>query len=396
MPSVDYTALRPFCGSARQAEILEAVISTGSILRGAEALGVSRPTVQQTLRRIKKNAARRGFDPEHDLTHPAAPGNRFDQATTLYRMPEPGEDGGPVLQWVRQKADSREREAAIREFVDELAATVKPRKAIKAPRFTDDELMVGYPIGDHHFGMYATIGDAGGDYDLDKAKAVLAEAVDYLVASSPDAETAVLANLGDFTHTDNRTNATPRSGHVLDVSARYHDICRAAAFSLAHATNRLLEKHKRVKIVNCPGNHDQDTAGWLSLFMQAWFRNEPRVEVDSSPGDWLFHQFGRNMICMTHGHKSKLDAIPGVMATLAPEMWGDTSYRVAWTGHMHHAERRDAKESRGALVEQFGVLAPADNYSHNLGYRAQQEMHSITFRKSGGILCRATYNAGLQ
>lgn len=392
MKTNDLAALAPYCNSAAQAKTLEAVIKFGSNNKAAKALGVRRQTVDESIKRIRKNATRRGFDPDNDLTHASAPGNRFDSATTLYRHPEPGPEGGIVLQWVRQRPELESAGAAMRAYADELIGNIRPRKAVPAPKRVEADVMVGYPIGDHHFGMYATLGRAGGDYNVDKAKDVLAEAVDYLVESSPPAETGVLVNLGDFTHIDNRKNATPISGHVLDVDGYYEDICRAAAFAMAHAATRLLRKHKFVRIVNCPGNHDQDTAGWLSNFMLAWFRDEPRVTVDLTPGDWRFYQYGRNMFCYTHGHKAKLDSIPGIMATLAPEMWGATSHRYAWAGHLHHTEARSAKEHRGATVEQFGVLGPADEYARNLGYRAIQEMHSIAYRRDGGQLCRATYN----
>lgn len=388
----DYESLRPFCNSARQAEILEAVIQGGSYRKGAKLAGIAVQNVSEAIKRIRKNAQRRGFDSTHDLVNPAAPGNRFTRASTLYRMPEPGEDGGPVLQWVRQEPDARAREEAIRAYVDELAAEIKPRKAARAPGRANKDILAAYPIGDHHFGMYAAAGLAGGDYDLDRAKEVLADAVDFLVASSPAAETAILVNLGDVTHTNDATNQTPKNRNPLDASGYYEDICRAAAFAMARAVGRLLEKHKRVHVFNCPGNHDPSTAPWLNIVLEAYFRNEPRVRIQATTPDWQFYQFGRNMFAFTHGHRSKMDRVPGVMANLAPEMWGATTHRFAYTGHMHHAETRAVKEHAGATVEQFGILAPADAHAHGLGYRSRQEMNAIVYRKEGGQLCRTTYN----
>ena len=186
-----------------------------------------------------------------------------------------------------------------------------------------------------------------------------------------------------------------RSGNALDVDTRYHRVIKVAAYGLAHSIDRLLEKHKREKIVNVAGNHDQDSASWLSLFMQAWFRNEPRVEVEMSPAQILFHQFGQNMICMTHGHTVKLQDLPQIMASLQPEMWGNSKYRVAWTGHMHHSQTMVGTENRGAIAERFGVLCPKDSYSASRAYVAQREMHAITFKRSGGQVCRSTYNVEL-
>jgi len=220
----------------------------------------------------------------------------------------------------------------------------------------------------------------------------LESAVDYLVTSAPPSETALFCNLGDLLHVDNRTNRTPASGHLLDADSRYAKIIRFAAYGMTHAIERLLEKHQRVKVVNVPGNHDPDSTSWVSLVMEAYFRNEPRVEVETSPAKVLFHQFGKNMIAMTHGDTIKLPQIPGVMASYAPAMWGESSYRVAWTGHVHHAQTLGAKESHGAKVESFGVLPPLDAYAASMGFHAQREMSAITFRRSGGEQGRVTFN----
>jgi len=321
---------------------------------------------------------------------PLPEGQTLKGISTLY-----GSEGEVKAQWVKSHAEQEALRDAQQAFVEELCSQVEPRKPLKPPESVSNELLAAYPIGDHHFGMYAYAAETGSDYDIKIAEESLADAVDYLVASAPDAKYALLCNLGDFLHMDNRTNMTPASKHILDVDTRYSKVIRIASFGLARSVNRLLEKHEKVRVVNVPGNHDPDSASWLSLVMEAWFRNEPRVEVDVSPSMYLFHQFGKNMICMTHGDKVKLPDMPQVMASIQPTMWGDTTYRVAWTGHVHHSQRVIGKENRGAIAESFGVLPPSDAYSASLGYHSQREMHCITFKKSGGVLCRTTYNADL-
>jgi predicted phosphodiesterase len=326
------------------------------------------------------------------MTRTVPEGFTVKGVSTLYNA-----EGEVAAQWVKSRAEDEDRAAAQREFVAELCSQVKPRKRIvPAPKKTDAELCVGYPIGDHHMGMYAYAAETGGDYDLKIASQTLAAAIDYLVDRSPSADEAIVANLGDFLHADNRGNRTPASGHVLDVDTRYSRVIRVAAFGLAHAIERALEKHKRVRVVNVPGNHDPDSASWLSLVLEAWFKNEPRVTVDISPAQFLFYQFGQNMICMTHGHTIKLEEVPATMAAYQPEMWGTSKYRVAWTGHVHHSQRLALKGNRGAKVESFGVLPPNDAYGASRGFLSHREMHAITFKRAGGELGRATYNVDLQ
>lgn len=367
---------------------IEAVIQYGGQREAARQLGVNNSNICRAIARVEKRAALRGFSPPHDMTHTVPEGFTVRGVSTLY-----GPEGEVRAQWVKSRADDEQRQEAMRLFVEELCATVKPRKRlVPEPKQAEKDLLVGYPLGDHHWGQYSHAAETGADYDLRIAKETFMDAVDYLVSRAPPAEEAILAGLGDAIHMDSRSNRTPASGHILDVDTRYSKVIRVAAHSTAHAIERLLERHKKVRVVMAPGNHDQDSASWLALVLDAWFRNEPRVTVDCSPAVFLFYQFGMNMICMTHGHTVKLEDIPAVMAAFQPEMWGATKYRVAWTGHVHHAQRLGLKEMRGAKVESFGVLPPNDAYSASRGYMSQREMHAITFKRSGGELSRTTYN----
>jgi predicted phosphodiesterase len=373
-----YEWLRPFATTETHTKILDALIDEPTVVKAAGAVGITERNVYEQLRRMKNEAATKNITASSDTS-------------TLY-----GEDGEVRLQWVKTRKGQQEKQEAMREFVDELCDTVKPRKRQKAPKHTEKDLMTGIPIGDHHWGLLCWAPEVGENYDLKEAERLLTNGIDYLVDASPPSETALLANLGDFLHVNDRTNKTPGHGHLLDADGRFSKIARAAARGLAHATERLLSKHKTVRLINVPGNHDPDSTLWLALVMDAWFRNEPRVEVETSPAMFHFHQFGKNMICVTHGHTVKLPEIPATMAALQPEMWGQTKYRVAWTGHVHHSQQLAVKEHRGAVAESFGVLPPSDAYSASMGYVSQREMHSITFKRSGGILCRNTFNAALQ
>lgn len=383
-------ALLPYANPA-QAKHLRACIQYGTQREAAKALGLNQSAFSQSLARVRANAAMRGHSPAHDMTHTVPEGYNVKGVSTLYNG-----EGEVAAQWVKSTVSDQDRERAMREFVEELCASVKPRKPVAAPKRSESELLVGYPVGDHHVGMYSHAAETGADYDLKIATDTLTTAVDYLVDQSPPSEEALLAVLGDFLHIDSRQNRTPASGHQLDVDTRYSKVVGVASTGLAHACERLLRKHRHVHIKAVPGNHDPDGASWLALVLAAWFRNEPRVTVDTSPAVFLYYRFGLNMICVTHGHTVKLEEIPAIMAANQPEMWGETKYRVAWTGHVHHKQRLGLKEGRGAISESFSVLPPNDAYGASKGFMAQREMHAITFKRSGGELGRTTYNVDLQ
>ena len=61
--------LLDYVRTMRQKEVLEAIIKHGNNVQAAKALGLTRSTVQQTVRSVKRHAARRGYSPEHDYHH---------------------------------------------------------------------------------------------------------------------------------------------------------------------------------------------------------------------------------------------------------------------------------------------------------------------------------------
>lgn len=391
MSSADTRDLELYAYTDHQRAVIAAVRNERTLKEAAETLGMFERNIYQMLTRLRnlRDSAEQGHDPAPLAVIP--PGHRLKGQSTQ------GRDSEGRLTWWKTVEDAEARQQALDFYLEELSKKVKPRKPVKARKLAsyDPDVMVGYPLGDHHWGMYSYAAETGADYDLEIAKAAFSDALDYLIDRSPPSETALFVNLGDALHINDRKNQTPKSGNILDVDSRYQKVVRTAAFAFNYAIEKLLRKHYRVTVVHLPGNHDPDAAHWLQIVTEAWFRNEDRADVIVSPAQFQYHQFGVNMLAMTHGDTVKLEELPGIMAAHEPTMWGDTKYRTAWTGHVHHSQKLAAKEFRAVKVESFGVLPPNDAYGASKGFAAQREMSAITLRRSGGELSRVTYNVDL-
>ena len=65
----DWEALIPYCGSARQREIVE-LRSNGMTAKAvALHLGIHERNVMEACARVKRNAAKQGYSPGHDMMH---------------------------------------------------------------------------------------------------------------------------------------------------------------------------------------------------------------------------------------------------------------------------------------------------------------------------------------
>lgn len=364
----------------RQWELMSAAEEHGSYAKAAPHVGASAGNIGDAVRSVKAKAARAGYAPGH-FEHGVAPGYAMGKVTV-----QRGADGTVERTWERQSPAQQDALAVMKTILSSMADEVRGLAPITPPpAHNDADLLAVYPMGDPHFGMYAWAEEAGEDFDLDTAERLTCGAIDRLVSSAPDAETAIILNLGDFYHADDSKNQTPGHSHPLDVDGRYAKVMRVGLRAMVYSIRRALEKHKRVVVRNVRGNHDGHASFALALALDAFFCNEPRVEVDMhAAAIWAF-QFGKVMIASTHGDQCRMAALPGVMACDWPEMWGSTRFRYGMLGHVHHDE---VKEFPGVKCESFRTLAARDAWHAGMGYRAGRDMRLIVMHKDFGEIER--------
>lgn len=81
---VDYASLLQFCDTQRQEEIINAIVSEGSQRKAAKALGINSRRISDALKRIRRNAAVKGYSPEHDMNHVVPDSFLVKGTSTLY------------------------------------------------------------------------------------------------------------------------------------------------------------------------------------------------------------------------------------------------------------------------------------------------------------------------
>lgn len=287
-------------------------------------------------------------------------------------------------------ANARNRQAKFKsEQVLEFAAALRavPSRVIRKPQVSDNDLLACYVMGDPHMGMYSWAEETGSDFDLKIAERLTRGAVDNLVSRAPRAATSLLIVLGDLIHSDTKQNRTEASGHPLDVDTRWSRVMRVALGTLTYSIRRLLQKHKRVVVRLCEGNHDPQAAYSVALSLSEHFRNERRVKIDLGPANHWFYGFGANCIGATHGHKCKTAKLPSIMAASVPKLWGAsvTNGRAFYQGHLHHTK---TEEHNGCVTHVMQTLAAPDAYAAGAGYIAGRSMALDIYDRRDGFITR--------
>lgn len=379
----DYESLRPFA-SPRQLEILDAIRQAGSHRKAAKVLGVNSSQVDRGMERLRRNAAKQGHSPAHDMVHTVPPGFTVKGVSTLY-----GPDGGVNSQWVKSEQTLEHAHEALKVAAAELAEFLPRVRPIKAPAHSLQALATVYTITDAHVGALAWREESGADWDLKIAEQTLLGCYEAMLDSSPKSGLGIVAQLGDFLHWDSSVGGavTPNSGHALDGDGRYTKVVRVAVRILRRTVDLALMRHARVLVLMAEGNHDQSSSVWLRTLFGALYEKEPRVQVIDSPLPYYAYQHGNTMLAWHHGHLKKTDQLPLLFAAQFPKIWGGTAHRYAHTGHLHHVEER---EHSGMIVTQHPTLAARDAYAARGGWIAERSATAITYHSQTGQVGRVT------
>ena len=292
-------------------------------------------------------------------------------------------EGRIKQQWPKYKAGVIDPEALV-DLVKTAFQDVTPAPISETPNRPFEDISTVVPCNDWHLGLYV-----GKDWDLSKAIQTIETAIRYVIAHAPASDELVILGGGDLLHADNKTNMTARSGNILDVFGRYSDIVQAAQMLKVRLIDYALTLHKRVKVVLLRGNHDEHTSLTISGHLAAWYRNEPRVDVDSSWPVYWWYRFGTTLIGSTHGHDIKLEDMPGIMAVRARKDWGESEHQYIHTFHVHHKRSFDKME---CFCESHQAPIPPDDWHVSKGYFARASVQAISYGREGGEFARTIRN----
>jgi hypothetical protein len=379
--------LRAFA-TVRELEYIEAWEKHGSQRKAAEALGVSKSSLDDAIGKLRRRAALQGYSPKHDMTKVVPDGFKVKGVSTLY-----DKDGKLAAQWIKSSADQERQAEMMREAIAAMSEDIPRLMALPEPAKAGNAALCNcYVITDFHLGMLSWKEETGASWDVQIAEKMLLDWFAQAIAQAPDSETAVFAQLGDFLHADSPEPLTPASGHVLDVDSRFPRVVRSAIRVLRKVIDMLLAKHQKLHVIFADANHDPKAQLWQREWFAVLYENEPRITVDTSPSPYNCFEWGSVALFFHHGHKRKVANVSEVFAAQFREVYGRTKYAYAHLGHLHHI---DVKENNLMIVEQHRTLAAADAYGSRGGHVAGREAQVISYHRDFGEVSRVKINSDM-
>lgn len=354
---------------------LETIDRLGSCQLADAEMGKARSAASAVLCRVKKRAARLGHAPDN-WDSGVAPGYLMGKVTV-----QRDKYGSVKQTWERQSPDETRALETLRFAIDALVDGVKPVLPIAPPSMALSKLLTQYTFTDYHVNMLAWRMEGGADWDLKIAEETGTAAMQFLTSGSPASEVGVVLIQGDWQHYDSLMPLTPTSGHVVDGDSRPGKGIEVSMRLIETLVNLALQKHRRVILQICEGNHDLYTSMMFRKMFARLYRDEPRVEVPDSEIPYYAIQWGETGLFYHHGHLKNWKDLPLTFAAMFPKIWGNTTKRYGNTGHYHHEKRQ---EFSGIKMIQHPTMAANDSHGARHGYISAREMSAITFHSDYG------------
>jgi hypothetical protein len=252
-----------------------------------------------------------------------------------------------------------------------------PNKIVKRNR------MAEVNIADLHFGKMCWHGDTGNNFDYKIAMQVFKDLIERIYIELPrdlDYITFVWAN--DFFNCDGINNATT-AGTPQSVDIRWQKLFNKGVEMLVQAIT-LFSEIAPIETFYTASNHDELTGYHALKYLEAWFRKDSDIEIDTSPMARKYMLYGNTLLGFTHGDKEKPNRLSSLMPIEAKEMWGKAKFREMHTAHLHSEHM--IEEINGVIVRRIASPTATDNWHYTSGYvGAVRKAQTFIYDKEMGL-----------
>lgn len=219
---------------------------------------------------------------------------------------------------------------------------------------------------DMHFSKLAHVDEVGkrnGNFDSKIAKErFINNAKRYISKLQHRNFEKVLFVIGqDFFNSESDGNTA--NGTKQDNDTRYAEMFKNGTAALIEVINMFADIAP-VDVVLVQGNHDETISMYCACVLDAFYRNDININVDTSPMLRKYYRYGNTLLGLSHGEYEK-NRIYELMQVEAKEDWGETQYHEWLLGHLHS---EGVTEKSGVTVRRIPSLTGTDYWHAKMGF----------------------------
>jgi sulfur relay (sulfurtransferase) DsrC/TusE family protein len=196
-----------------------------------------------------------------------------------------------------------------------------------------DEVCLVINKQDAHYNKF----DVGGDNSLEKRfEKILRKTITIvnqaLVSNSIE---RLFYVVGSDEMNSEFTNTTTKGTPQTNINT-YHESFSRVCNHETTMIDMFLEKAEDVDVIYVPGNHDEYVGWHIITWLQAYYRDEPRVTFDVSPSYRKYVSYGKTAMMFNHGDVMKGQNLALVFPMEMKESWSNFDNYYIFTGDKHH------------------------------------------------------------
>lgn len=236
-------------------------------------------------------------------------------------------------------------------------------------------------IADLHMNLKSTMLTTGNEYNCDIAENLFFYVIKNILFRTQlyDFKEIVFCIGGDMLNGDNLFGSTTK-GTAQDSDTHYYDAYERLC-AMIIKTIDVLKNIANVKVVYVMGNHDELTGYKLAKYVDAWFRNEPRVEVDYSPTPRKYKVFGKTLFCFAHDGDVK--KLPAIISDEAREYWSQIETTEVFLQHLH--TEQVLMEEYNMRIQRLPTISAKSRWCSNKGYSSKRQCKTFIFDEDCGL-----------
>ena len=288
------------------------------------------------------------------------------------------EDGIKVLYSskvsVKPKTEYSWNEEDAKKIFSSLKTDTNNKVDIKPLQYKQNGKLLVVPIADLHLNLLSDKLSTGNEYNMKIAEELFFHVINDVIdrVGNKSFEKVLFITGNDFVNADN-LNGTTTKLTPQDNSESWFKAVHKATELIIKATD-MLTKIAPVDVVLVPSNHDLHTMFGVMLTVEAWYKDDRNVNIDTSPLPRKYYKFGKMLIALSHDMKVK-DALQ-IITSEAKSMWSDCDHIVLMLGHLHQAM---VYEKQGYLeILRLPTISGWSRWANEKGY-IQSEKKNQSF-----------------
>lgn len=243
-------------------------------------------------------------------------------------------------------------------------------------------LLIG--VADLHYGLLAKE-NLSEEYNMKIAEQRFDSIVDdviYRKQNDDTIEKVILLIGNDFLSADNVQGTTSRHFTQQDQETNWYEIIESATEMLVKEIDKLKYYFPKVIVMNVKGNHDEMSTFGIMQTLNAYYKNNEQVEINTSCKFRQYIRYGTSLIGLSHNER--VQDVSKIMAAETGTYFGECRYKLFLMAHLH--KQQLLEDDYGVDIRRMPSVVGASAWTAQQGYTGTNKMsQTFVFDKDKGL-----------